>query len=639
MEQENRRRKIAVILSNMDGEYVYLALRGIEKEAREHNMELYIFNSSAGTDETIKHNIGEYHIYKLINYSEFDGVILFGNLIQGYSVYSNVIEQIKASGVVTVSIDGEIDGFCSLGCDDYSPMKSIVTHLIEEHHYTKINYISGQDFNTDSVERLQGYCEALQEHGIPVEEERIFKGAFTNVHGIESAKKMLENPNMMPEAVVCATDSIAIGVRNVFSNAGIKMPQQVAITGFDDIFEARNFVPRLTTVARDPEQMGAEAIHSILKLMNGEEVPVRQDFPATPVYRESCGCSAEEEDTKELQYKYAEKAYIYDRFLRNCNMQIESLNAAKDFEDYLERLKFCIKRSDSESMYLCLNKDLVEELRCTDVRIRRGGKWGEYQTEGFSETMSLVLAYENGKFTEEGDFPLAQMVPKIPKEGEPIYSYIFSPIHFREHCMGYLVARNSRNVRFSSSFRSWIINLSNSLESLRKQMRLQGMVERLDSMYVTDSLTGLYNRFGFNRYAKESFSRCVAQGESCMILFVDLDGLKTINDNFGHDNGDVAISLVAYAIQNACKEAEICARIGGDEFVVYAEGYSEKDAVSYCKRLEKLLHKANTELKKPYRIEASYGFEVVFPDAGDTLERYVDVADSKMYVNKQKKRG
>ena len=83
MGKSNKRRKIAVILASMSVEYASETLRGIREEAKNCQMDIYIFNAEAGTDETLKHNIGEYNIYKLVDYSVFDGVILFANLIQG----------------------------------------------------------------------------------------------------------------------------------------------------------------------------------------------------------------------------------------------------------------------------------------------------------------------------------------------------------------------------------------------------------------------------------------------------------------------------------------------------------------------------------------------------------------------------
>lgn len=639
MDTGNRRQRIAVILASMDVEYAYDTLSGIEDEAHAQGMDVYIFNSNAGTDEKIKHNIGEYNIYNLVDYTMFDGVILFANLIQGYSVYSSVIDRIRASGVIAVSIDAKIEGFYFVGVDNYEPMKMIVNHMIEKHHYTKINYISGQDFNSDSRERLAAYRDALREHNIPVEERRIYKGAFTNIHGRYAALEMLEFPETMPEAVVCATDSLAIGARTIFTKYGLKIPQQIALTGFDNLFEARNSLPRFTTVSRNQDQVGHEAVLRIVRRLKGEEVPLEERFPATPIFRESCGCcTGEKEDVISLREKYVETSEHYVRHLLQNNMLIEDLNDSRNFEDFLERLKSYVKRLECDAFYLCLDQSLVEDLKPSNSGENFKKFHDIYRIEGFPEMMSVVLAYENGAFVSCADFTAKQMIPRIPNTEESAHTNIFLPVHFRDRSMGYVMVKNCKYVMSSPLFRTWLINLSNGLESFRKQMHLKSMVERLDRMYVMDSLTGLYNRFGFSRYTGESFSKCVGQGNSFMILFADLDGLKIINDQYGHDNGDVAISTVAYALQNACLNGEICARVGGDEFVVYAEGYTAADASAYCKRLDDLLEHANEEIQKPYKICVSYGYEIVFPEVGDTLDRYIDLADNKMYVNKKKKK-
>lgn len=639
MGKSNGRRKIAVILASMSVEYVSETLRGIMEETQNYQTDVYIFNAEAGTDETLKHNIGEYNIYKLVDYSVFDGVILFANLIQGYSVYSSVIEQIRKSGVVAVSIDSEIEGFYFVGVENYKPMKAIVEHLIEHHKFTKINYVSGQDFNSDSRERLQAYCDALREHGIAVEEKRIFKGAFTNLHGREAAVKMLETPQTMPEAVVCASDSIAIGVRSVFGGYGLKMPQQVVLTGFDNIFEARNSMPPLTTVSRNQDLVGHEAVRRIEKLLDGGTVPKKERFAATPIFRESCGCcNEEEEDITSLRNKYLGKAEHYDRYLFDNIMMIEELNDSKSFADFLERLKPHVAGLGCERFYLCLDKKLVEDLQFADAESGEGLFHDNYQVEGFPRIMTVALAYENGRFLQGGEFPSARMLPGGCEAEGATHNYVFSPIHFRDRCMGYTVADNSKFVMSSPLFGTWLINLSNGLESLRKRAHLKNMVERLDRMYVLDSLTGLYNRFGFIRYAGESFERCIGQEHSAMVLFADLDGLKQINDRFGHDNGDAAILAVAHALQGACRGGEICARIGGDEFIVYAESYTDEDAAAYCHKLEELMAEVNRDMARGYQVSASYGYHVFFPKEGDTVDRYINMADDKMYSNKKKKK-
>lgn len=643
MENDGRKRRIAVILASLDIEYARETLKGVEQEAQALGMDVYIFNADTSMDETLKHNIGEYNIYKLVDYTMFDGVILFANLIQSYAVYSDTIERVRAAGIPAVSIDADLEGFYYLGVENYRPMKKLVEHLLEHHGFTKINYVSGKDFNSDSRERLAAYCDALREHGLPVEEKRIFRGAFTNEHGRDAAKKMLESPAELPEAVVCATDWIAIGVRSVFADHGIAVPDQVALTGFDDSFDARNTMPRLTTVSRNQEEVGRGAVRKILCQINGEKTPRCERFEAVPIFRESCGCvTGEESDALALRRKYLETAEHYEKYLTENATMIENLNDSRGYADFLNRLKPYIDRLQCEGFYLCLNRELVRNLRAMDEEPSRRGKIRELdedcRIDGFPDIMSPAIACEDGEIVSYGDFPTAQMMPGRHGDDGRSHTYIFSPVHFQDYCMGYVVADNSSFALSSSLYCTWMINLSNGLESLRKQAHQRNMLDRLDRMYVTDSLTGLYNRFGFARYTEESFRQCVGERLPCMILFADLDGLKEINDCYGHSEGDVAIAAAADVLRRACSGEEVCARFGGDEFVVYCGGYTQEDAEAYAGRLERLMEELNKTLNRPCRIGISYGYEVITPKVGEQLKHYVDVADKRMYRNKVSKK-
>ena len=219
--KDEKRRKIAVITTNMDVEYATEIQRGIMQEAHALHFDVYVFNAYVSSDETIKHNIGQYNIYTLANLDEFDGVIVFSNLIQGRTIYHTVERRLEGVGVPVVGIDAPIGKHYCVGVENYHSMKQIVEHFIVHHKFTKINYISGQSFNSDSRERLNAYCDALREHGIPVEEKRIYPGTFTNQHGREVAMKLLSSEEELPQAVVCGNDGIAMGFSSVMREHGI----------------------------------------------------------------------------------------------------------------------------------------------------------------------------------------------------------------------------------------------------------------------------------------------------------------------------------------------------------------------------------------------------------------------------------
>lgn len=631
------KRKLAVVLANMDVEYASETLFGIQEEAQKRQCDIFIFNAFGGTDETLKHNLGEYNIYFLPDFSKFDGIILLAGLIQGHSTFKKVIEEIRKSGVPTVSIDAPLKGFCYVGVGNYRSMKEMVSHFIEHHGFTKINFIAGQDFNTDSQERLAAYCDALKEHNIPIEEKRIYRGIFTVEHGKESAYAMLQDPDGLPQAVVCASDSIALGVRSVFEEAGIEIPNKVALSGFDNIFEARNCVPRLTTVDRDLKAVGCKVVSKLSDFLDGKAALTEEVFPTTPIFSESCGCvRKEQEDIKSIRRKYLDLNARYQKYLNNSNLMMEDLNDSKSFDDFLERLKPYMEELKCGSFYLCLDKELVEDLKFVGQDEVRGKFHNHYLAEGYPDRMAVPLAWEDRHYIKCEDFSTVQMWPRLHTD-EACHTYIFSPLHFRDRCQGYVMVADCEFAITSPLYCNWMVNLSNILENMRKQAEMRFLLEELDKMHVIDALTGLYNRVGFARYTKESFHSCIQANRGFMVLFADMDGLKTINDQFGHDKGDVAIKAVADALKNACNGSEVCARFGGDEFVVYADGCSTEDAELFCMRFEKEMQQWNEKCRQPFKIGASYGYEMIVPQKGESIDKFIEMADKRMYQQKKEK--
>ncbi len=636
------KKKIAVVIACMDVEYARRTLQGVIDEAQENNMDVFVFNAQVTSDDSLKHNVGEYSIYNLIDYSAFDGVVFFANMIQGVGVFNDLVEKIRNLNVMTVCVDTALDGFCHVGIDNYKAMRAIVEHFVEHHGFTRINYISGMDFNTESREREAAYADVLKEHHIPVEEKRIFRGDFTHAAGSSAARKMLASGETLPQAIVCATDSQAMGVRNVFAEHGVRIPEDVAISGFDNTFEARYILPRMTTVDRDLANVGREAIKKIVRKLQGEDVSEVKLFPGMPLFAGSCGCDyVAAHDVSSIRGKYLEMVEQYEERLYECNSMIEDLNESRNLTEFLGHLSYFVKTLGCSEMYLLLDKQLYDDLQFADDYEKEGEFMDRYLINELPERMALVMSFKRGKGVSIGnlaEYDSKQFWNLSKNNSRKCSVYVFSPIHFRDRFMGYMAVANCDFVMKSSLFNTWLINLSNALESLRKQVQLKHMLDKLDKLYVVDPLTKLYNRFGFAKFTSENFLHCAKTGRGIMILFADLDGLKKINDEFGHDKGDVAIKAVADALIAACQEGEICARFGGDEYVVYADGYSDEEAEEFCARLDEQMKNVNAELQMPFEISISYGYEIVLPNVGDVIDKYIDMADNQMYEKKKYKK-
>ena len=155
---------------------------------------------------------------------------------------------------------------------------------------------------------------------------------------------------------------------------------------------------------------------------------------------------------------------------------------------------------------------------------------------------------------------------------------------------------------------------------------------------ITDGLTGLYNRRGFHALAAKVLERSRRDQTGCRLLFLDLDGLKGINDRFGHSEGDRALRDAAGVISRTFRESDIIARHGGDEFVVMAAGAPGDDPCDMVARLEAALAAHNRDSGRPYALSLSAGIADWDPAADRSLERLIAEGDAAMYREKRRRR-
>jgi diguanylate cyclase (GGDEF)-like protein len=161
--------------------------------------------------------------------------------------------------------------------------------------------------------------------------------------------------------------------------------------------------------------------------------------------------------------------------------------------------------------------------------------------------------------------------------------------------------------------------------------------EQLRMLSLSDDLTGLYNRRGLFALGEHTMRIARRRARKLGVIYVDVDALKTINDRFGHTQGDEALRIVADVIRASVRESDVVGRIGGDEFVVLAEddtGVTEDLVV----RLRRRVERANEKGGRPFRLSLSIG--AVDWEHGDqaTLQELIERADQSMYDDKRAKR-
>ncbi|MCQ2491181.1 MAG: GGDEF domain-containing protein [Ruminococcus sp.] len=625
--------EIAVIVAGINEEYQNALLEGIISFAKSHNVNISCFSPIGGVISVSKYDIGEYNIFSLINFDLFDGVIMMTNTISAPEEKEKLIKRVKESKLPAVVFDSrDTAGFYNIRIDNRSAMRAIVEHVINEHGAKKINYISGPLTNPEAEARYNAYLDVMAEHELPVDTRRIYFGEFRSQDGKNAARAFHKSRLSKPDAVICANDNMALSAMEEFRALGYKIPEDIIITGFDNTFDARHHSPSLTTVDRPLGEEGYRACQLIIDDIEGKPCENEIVLQAAPIFAQSCGCQKEsEENTLEYQQD------IYKR-LNDCRYDINVLNrlttdlADNDtLDDVIDDIKRYVSELHLNGFSLCLCSNWDESLR---------DGWKMYTSgvpliHGYTEKMTAPLIIDGNRTFSAESFSTSAMYPY--RDGSSHNISYFLPLHFREICLGYYIISNSRFPLKSMLAHAITLNISHSIENIRKLLNLNRMINELDKLYVNDPLCNIYNRNGFIRAADAVFNHCKRSGEKMLISFIDMDGLKIINDNYGHKEGDFALQRLAYIISDCCEKNYICARFGGDEFIILGSGVHDGDIELLESNFKKQLESVNLAVNKPYKLSASIGS--IMSEVTDDVKLFslITQADELMYNKKKKK--
>jgi len=627
----NTTKNIAVVAAGIDEEYQNGVIEGAIACAREHNANISCFSAFGGVISNAAYDMGEYNIYSLINYNRFDGIILLTNTIGDTGEKERIIRSsVSASAPVAILDCADHPEFFNISIDNKAAMREIVNHVIKVHGARNICFISGPVTNPEANDRYHSYLDTMKENGLIPDATMILFSDFRSTGGRDSISEYLDSGHALPDVVICANDAMALGAAEELEKRGYRIPDDVIITGFDNTDNASHHYPALTTVSRPLYEAGYKACMAVLE---PEKTPKSTVLAAEPVFTESCGCRSE---VHENIAEYKRSTY---KLLNNCKSDIALLNqlttelavAATAKED-LRILSTFIGRLGCERFCVCLCNDW-EGVFHSDWRSTVDD---EYRTHGYTKKMTAPLIWDKGSISSAESFSSEDMTPVCDCTGGNVSYYL--PLHFRERCFGYYIITNSDFPLKSMLCHSLMMNVSNSVENIRKLLHLKMSLNELDRLYVMDPLCDIYNRNGFIRAANEIYRRSSEHGSKLMISFIDMDGLKLINDNHGHKEGDFALRKLAEVIKECSTGGRICARFGGDEFIILGSDAEESDIEPLEKAFWSRLESTNTLIGKPYEISASIGTIVTDVKPSVPLFSLITQADEIMYEQKKKKK-
>ncbi len=616
--------KIAVLIGGIAYESQRRLLDGIAAYAEENGVSVFTFTCNGDMYMQSEYGLGEFQIFSLPDFNGYDGCILVKDTIQNEKVLVEITKFIRMSGIPTVCIDSGIEGASHFFVDNREAMREVVEHFVTVHHIKKFCYLSGPVQNPESIERLHGVWDVVEKYDLPFTEENIFYGNFWVDSGREFVKRLLLTARKLPEAIICANDDMALGAYLELTENGIEVGKQILLSGFDHTSDSSNLTPSISTVEKPQEKIGYEACR---KLAEEDGTTIRK-FNVKYHFTGSCGCpNHRKRNLSEVQIRNVkEKVEVVNMAEINRNM-VSDLNDCDNLEDFCECLKRYIIQTDFSFFYLCLCEDSeLEEMEYVRKTLKT-----------YSKQVYIPVAYERGNFSQHGLFESGQLLPACYLKNTDKCMSIVAPLHFRQNCIGYCVMGGSKLPMNNTQFQNWIMNISNALESIRKQSELKQLLERLNKVWMFDNLTGVYNRAGFLHFADKILEECKRQQGSIGILFVDVNKLKTVNDNYGHEEGDFYIRTVAECMKQLKQDSQLLMRYGGDEFVVMGKLENSTEFDDLCNGLNDRLSAYRQQHQKEYQMSVSIGFQAVPVTEDFKLNLLMEEADKEMYKMKKRR--
>ena len=632
-------RKIALVMDGWKRFFTYAWPSGILQRIKETGEEvnLYIFNSSGDWSMDDGYNVGEYNIYNLPDFNDFDGIIMDLNNIRYKDVGQRVIDAVKKSGKPAISIANKIDDFYYVGIDNYLAMKEMIAHLYGVHDCRKFWFVMGPADNYESNVRVQALKDFMQELDTPYEENDFYYESFEFGCGYHGFMKLLEDHGGIPDAIICANDNIAVGVCEAAAEMGYQVPDDFCVTGFDNFDKASYYIPRISTIGHIREEVGYRCADILLRIWNGEQVPKFNYTDAEGIFWESCGCESELEiDVRgraKDQILYELETTRFEEQVLALEYELLNCKSVREMSNLIPK---CIPSMRCDAMYLIID-DHMNDFKQRKDYYQHLIDDENFHVQGYPKQMNIEFAYESGKNIDCEGKTIDSLFPMFnyDKGGT---DFLFMPLHFRDKTVGLFVIRNAVYLMEKQYLFKVINALTSGMENLHEKEKLEYMNQVLAEMSIKDSMTGLYNRLGYQQLVCRLFAEKKKEKQDLLIMFIDMDRLKYINDQYGHEYGDIAIKIIANAILKCCTNEVIPVRMGGDEFLIVHNAMSKDEENAIVARIRTEIENSAREQKLPFQMSFSIGCITTDMNQDKSLDDYVREADETMYIEKVNKK-
>ncbi len=655
-------KKIGVLVHALTVEYALEVSNGIFSYFKDKDdVQFFVAQTKDPRTDSGIYEYQSWNVLSLLFSTDVDLIIVItGSYASTISTdnLGKILSKYKEKPIISVGAELKLPNSYYIETECNSAFENAVAHLKNKHGCKKIAFLSANRTGAkEAFIRFEAYKKAMKKHKLHVDENLIFEGDFViNRTKTILAKTYRKKKDLNFDAIICANDLMGLGCQQHFMNLGVKVPEELKIIGFDDSTYATQSTPRLSTMSQNIFEQGRIAAELAYKKLSGQEIPKVTYIPVIPLYKQSCGC-VPLDNNDDIYCNADDKLVHADAFANgihkmtgqfyNTLNSLDSLYRLLDlsqttetlhhFANTLDRILVAL---DIPACFVCFyKKPVMLDMGKDFVLPHHASVLMMLDTNRKIRDYDPGIEFNPAKnpFPPEyfDSFPGSFMIHPL-FSGRKNYGYIVCKIktsNFSMHSVSMKILINTiaSNYEYTRS-----LTKSKSLSKLNST--LQQSNSTLDIQSKTDELTKILNRRGFMDLGQKAIALTCDVNSKGVIFFVDLDGLKTINDTYGHDMGDEAIKAAAEVLSHALRSSDTVGRLRGDEFGAIAIGMDLSPEKQFRAKINALCEMISKDRKFPFTLSMSIG-AIEFAKTKDipSLSELLIQADDKLYIEKNKK--
>lgn len=641
--------KLGIVINSSISDYEHEFLEGVIKFCKEKNITPLIFPIGELNSTYLPFDYQQLSITSLINKNNVDGILIASAILGNQISKNEFCEYItKNFSIPKISIGQAFPEIPSITANQKNGLKLLIEDLIINHNCKKFAVMGVKGNSEDAIIRQKIIQNVLNKHNIILDKNKIMFGQFTYDAAFNAISEYMNDKSEFDfDALICLNDDMAFACIDFCKKNSINIPNDIKIIGFDDVSLANKDTPRLTTVNQMIKNQSYEGCKLLLKLIDGKKIPKNTKIDSEPRFRQSCGCVNKNNSTIDYIIKNDTTVKLHSD--NNIINTPEWLTASSQFY----KLHFF---QSSIQVKLGINQIAkIFKERITEFDVSAGAlviyKKPISMKKKFTNFVlpneaNLVSSFDlDNNYTQEQSLikfnPNECILPNqiLSKAKGMLLVY---PLYEFDLQFGYIIFSPGMMEKIIykmmvSGFSHLIAISYEKQKAAQRTKKLAKKNKSLDTISTTDELTGLLNRRGFIKLSQEKINSIVKENGNGIIIFGDMDGLKNINDTYGHAAGDIAIKAEGDILKSSFRKTDYVARLGGDEFAILAPNLSINQFNNIKNNIEKSCDVWNNSSKYKFNISISLGY-AEFNSNKKNIKDILNEADIILYKEKQRKK-